>query len=138
MPGKDGHGKSGFVVFVVVIVLLFGFSPISRGLLNTVNGSFAPSPFSSLSLSNPTNVEYGVLAFAPLPVILTNHTGKVTHYQWTATQKSTLISQGEKTLQNGQSATLLISLRGAKAGALRISLHGTHIYITVPILRSSL
>ena len=138
MPGKDGRGKRRFAVFVVVVALLFGFSPISHGLLRYVNGSFAPSRFSSLSLANPSSVVGGVSARGPVPVLLTNHTGQFKKYHWFATQKGTLISQGEKTLGNGQTTTILISLVGTKAGTLRIALQGTHVFITVPVLSSGL
>ena len=138
MPGKDGRGKRRFVVFVVVVALMFGFSPISHGLLRYVNGSFAPSRYSSLSLSNPSSVVVGVLARGPVPVLLTNHTGQIKKYHWFVTQKDALLSQGEKTLGNGQTTTILISLQRAKAGRLRIALQGTHIFVTVPVLSSGL
>ena len=138
MPGKDGRGKRRSAVFVVVVALMFGFSPISHNLLRSVNGSFAPSRYSSLSLSNPSSVVVGVLASEPVSVLLTNHTGQIKKYHWFATQNGALISLGEKTLGDGQSTTILISSQREKAGRLRIALQGTNIFVTVPVLSSGL
>ena len=135
VPWKDGRGKSGFLE---VIALVFGFSPISSALLQYVHGNFTPSRYSSLSLSNPSDVEIGVLAGELVPVLLTNHTGHTRVYQWSATKNSALISQGEKTLDNGRTTTILISSHGANAGRLRRALNGTEIFVTVPILNSGL
>jgi hypothetical protein len=140
MPGKNGHGKSKsrYVVFLVVIALVFGFSPISRTLLRYVHGSFAPSPYSSLSLAIQSDVYGGVLAGKPVAVLLTNHTGHIKIYHWSATQNGALISRGEKTLDDDQTTKLLISSSGAKAGILRIALNGTDIFVTATIRKSRL
>ena len=136
MPGKKGRaeGTSRYVVFLVVIALVFGFSPISHALLRTVNGSFAPSPYSSLSLAAQANVGVPIFAGTPVKIILTNHTGHIKKYLWSATQNGVLISQGEKTLGDDRSATIRVSSKGAKAGNLQIGLNGTDIFVTVTMV----
>jgi hypothetical protein len=101
-----------------------------------VNGSFAPTPYSSLALGSPSDGSSGVVAGEPVIVKLTNRTGHAKTYHWSATQKGALISLGEETLGNGRTTTILIPSRGAVTGVLRIGITGTNIFITVPILKS--
>jgi hypothetical protein len=121
---------------LIIVILLFGFTPISRVLLRSADGSFAPNPYSSLALGTPSRAAVGFVAGKPVPVQLTNRTGHTETYQWSATQNGTLISLGEDTLDNGRASTVLVPSRGAIAGKLRIALTGTNIFVTVPI-RSS-
>jgi hypothetical protein len=102
----------------------------------SVNGSFAPSPFSSLSVRSPENVTVGFLSGETIPVQLTNHTGHLKIYHWNATQKGALISLGEETLKSGSTTTINVPSRGAAAGTLRIALNGSNVFVTVPILKS--
>ena len=135
MPGKTVHGraKATSVLLIVMTAIVFGFSPISRGLLRMVNGSFAPSPYSSLSLATFEARNIGVSAGHPVAVLLSNHTGHMRTYYWTATQDGALISKGERRLGNDQARRLIISSQGTKVGRLRIGLDGTSIFITVTI-----
>lgn len=138
MPEKKGRGRRGtsYVFFVVIVTLLFAFSPISKGLLHLVHGSFAPSPYSSLSLSTQTERNVGTLVGRRVAVSLTNDTGIIKRYHWTATQNGVLISQGEVTLGTGHADNILISSKGARVGRLRITLKGTDIFVTVTMLKS--
>lgn len=123
------------LLVLIVAVLLFAFTPISRGLLRLVHGSFAPSPYSSLALRAPSLAGAGIRSGKPIPVQLTNETGHTKTYHWNATQRGALISLGEQTVQNGQTTTFLVPSQGATAGKIQIALEGTNIFITVPILR---
>jgi hypothetical protein len=122
-------------LILVVVVLLFAFTPISRALLRSVHGSFSPSRYSSLALKVPSAVSVGVRAGTVIPVIITNHTGRAETYHWRATQLGSLISLGEETVSNGGSSTIVVPSRGAVPGTLRISLTGTAIFLTVPTLK---
>jgi hypothetical protein len=121
--------------FLVLAVggVLFGFTPISRELLKTVDGSFAPTPYSSLALSTPADAATGIPEGLPVPIQLTNDTGRTQKYHWTAQENGVLISQGEQTLGNGQAIGLSVSSHGAVSGTLRIVLQDTQVFITVPI-----
>lgn len=134
MPRIVGPGSSRLLLSLIVVILVFGFTPISRVLLRSVGGSFAPTPYSSLALGTPSNASGDFLAGQPVPVELTNRTGHSTSYHWSATQNGTLISLGEETLDNGRSATILVPSRGAVTGKLQIALTGTNIFVTAPIL----
>ena len=136
MPRIVGPGSSRLLLSLVVVILVFGFTPMSRVLLRSVHGSFAPSQYSSLALSTPSDAAVGFLAGGVVPVQLTNHTGHIKTYHWSATQNGTLISLGEETLENGRAITILVPSRGAVTSRLRIALTGTNIFITVPILKS--
>jgi hypothetical protein len=116
------------------VVLLF--TPISHVLLRAVNGSFAPTRYSSLALKTPSEVALGIPAGTTIHVELTNETGHVKTYHWTATQNRALISLGEETVGSGRVTTILVPSRGAVAGRLRISLSGTNVFLTVPIQQS--
>src|SRR5665213_621185 len=120
----------------ILFPLVIAFTPISQVLLRTVDGSFAPSPYSSLALKAPSDGSSGVVSGKPVSVLLTNRTGRAKTYHWSATQKGALISLGEETLDNGRTTTILIPSRGAVTGVLRIGVTGTKIFITVPILKS--
>ena len=139
MPGNVGHGKirGSFAVLVAVMILVFGFSPISRALLELVHGSFSPSPFSSLSLLAKIDLNNGVAAGQPVAVLVANHTGHTQNYHWIATQRGSIIRQGEKTVGNGKAAKLMISSKGTRAGQLRVSLQGTDIFVTVTLIKSA-
>ncbi|HEV3187375.1 MAG TPA: hypothetical protein VGZ04_04925 [Acidimicrobiales bacterium] len=117
-------------------IILFGFTPISRVLLRTVDGSFAPSKYSSLALRTPSDAVNGLFAGQPVLVRLTNHTGHLKTYHWNASQNGALISLGEQTLGNGRATTISVPSRGAISGRLRIAISGTNIFVTVPILAS--
>jgi hypothetical protein len=121
---------------VVIVILLIGFTPISTRLLHYVNGSFAPSPYSSLAFSNPYVESTGVATGFTIAIKLANHMGRATTYHWTATQGNKMISRGGQTLNNDTSAVLYVSTKGAAAGRLRIALTNTKIFITVPIFTS--
>lgn len=121
---------------LLVVVLLFAFVPISRVLLRSVNGSFAPTPYSSLALGNSSDAAVGFRAGEPVPVKLTNRTGHTEAYHWRATQNGALISLGEDTLENGRSSIILVPSRGALTGTLQIALAGTNVFVTVPIRKS--
>lgn len=135
MPGNEGRGnnRTSFVVIVVVIAFLFGFSPISRVLLRVVHGSFAPPPFSSLSLVAPTDLNKDVVIGHSIGVLLANHTGQTENYHWIATQNGVQVHQGEERVGDGHATKILISSRGARAGRLRIALKGTKVFVTVTI-----
>jgi hypothetical protein len=119
---------------VVAFILLFGFSPISRALLRSVDGSFSQVGYSSLALKSPLAFAAGAPAGDSIPVKLGNHTGRATTYHWNATQRGVLISAGVATLSNGQSATIPVPSRGAGVGPLQISLLGTRIFVTVSLV----
>jgi 4-amino-4-deoxy-L-arabinose transferase-like glycosyltransferase len=121
---------------VVIVILLIGFTPISTRLLHYVNGSFAPSPYSSLQFTSPSVATTGVATGFTISVKLTNHTGRATTYHWTATQGEVMISRGGRTLANNTSTLFYVTTPGAVAGRLRIALDNTKIFITVPIFTS--
>jgi hypothetical protein len=135
MPRNAGPGWSRLLLVLLGLVLLFGFTPISKALLDSVHGSFTPTPYSSLALRTPSAAQSGFVVGEPVDVRLTNRTGRLETYHWNATQKSGLISLGEETLSNGGSANITIPTQGAVAGTLRIGLSGTAIFLTVPLLK---
>lgn len=135
MARMFSRNSSKPLLALLILVLLFGFTPISRVLLRSVNGSFAQNPYSSLSLEVPSRATTGFPAGEPVPVRLTNQTGHIETYHWSATQNGALISLGEETSDSGQAVTVLVPSRGALAGTLRITLTGTNIFLTVPIRR---
>jgi hypothetical protein len=120
---------------VILLALLFGFSPISHVLLRTVDGSFAPSPYSSLALIRPSDAATGVRSGVPVPVRITNKTGHTKTYHWVARQGSRLVSLGEKVVRTGHTATILVPSQGAVAGGMQISLNANGVFVTVPILK---
>jgi hypothetical protein len=122
------------LIAITILALLFAFTPISRALLRSVDGSFAPTPYSSLALITPSLAAVGIKAGKPIPVQLTNETGNTKTYHWSATQDGTLVSLGEKIVPGGQKSTILVPSQGAVAGTMRISLSGSAVFVTVPIL----
>ena len=136
MPRIAGPGSSRILIPLVIAVLVFAFTPISRVLLRTVDGSFTPTPYSSLALRTPAEGSSGVVTGEPVGVQLTNRTGHAKTYHWSATQKGALISLGEETLNNGRTTTILVPSRSAAIGVLRIGINGTNIFVSVPILKS--
>ena len=118
-----------------VVVLAFGFTPIANALLKSVNGSFAPSRYSSLALKTPSDAVAGYLAGDPVAVELTNHSGRAKTYRWSATQNGALVSLGEETIDSGRGITINVPTQGAVTGKLRIALSGTTIFVTVPLLQ---
>jgi hypothetical protein len=133
MPGKVGRSPRRLLVPLVVVVLLFCFTPISRALLRSVDGSFAPTPFSSLALKDASRDATGFVVGTSIPVQLTNRTGRTTTYHWIARESGSLISLGEETLGNGKTAKFSVPSRGTVAGVLEISLSDTSVFITVPL-----
>jgi hypothetical protein len=130
MPRIFGSGSSKFRWSLIVLIVLFAFTPISRALLLSVDGSFDPSPFTSLALGNPANpagFEVGDL----VSVRLTNHTRMTKTYHWSATQHGVVISLGENTLQNGRGTTINVPTNFGKPGTLRIAVSGTDVFVTV-------
>ncbi|MHB8379022.1 MAG: hypothetical protein ACYDB2_03760 [Acidimicrobiales bacterium] len=101
-----------------------------------MDGSFTPSPYTSMALSTPSQGSSGVAAGKPVSVQLTNRTGHARTYHWSATQKGALVSLGEETLGSGRSTTVFVPSLGAATGVLRIGITGTNIFVTVPILKS--
>lgn len=136
MPRIVGPGLSRLLLILTVVVLLFGFVPISRVLLRSVNGSFSAIPYSSLALKVPSDATAGIPAGKEVVVQLTNKTGQQKTYQWSATQKGTLISLGEDTVGSGQTSVIYIPSKGAVAGSLQILLLGSRVFITVPLVKS--
>lgn len=134
MPGMDDRGPKRVLVVVVIAVLVFGFAPISRTLLRSVHGSFAPSSYSALALKVPSDAVTGVIAGNYIRVQLMNHTGQTKTYHWSASQKGALIGLGVETVGNDQATTIFVPSRGAASGRLQIQLTGTNVFITVPIL----
>jgi hypothetical protein len=136
MPRIDGRGTRRLLLALLVLVILFAFTPISRALLGSVNGSFAQTSYSALALKTPSDSAAGVRTGKRVAILLTNHTGHSTTYHWSATQNGALISLGETTLRNGKTTTIHVPSRGADRGTLQIALTGTNVYITVPIRKS--
>jgi hypothetical protein len=136
MPWNTGSGSRRLRLPLVVAVLVLGFTPISRVLLRAVNGSFTPTRYSSLALEAPADAVEGVLAGEPVPVRLSNHTGRTTSYHWSATQRGTLISLGEETIKSGRTITFLVPSTGSGTGRLQIELTGSNVFVTVPMLKS--
>jgi hypothetical protein len=131
-----GPSSKKLLLLLVIVVLLFGFAPISRGLLRTVDGSFSQNSYSSLALRSPSSVTTGLVVGEPVLVQLTNRSGHLETYHWNATENGALISLGEETVGNGRSAKISVPSRGAVAGSLRIALTGTVVFLTVPLVKS--
>lgn len=136
MPRIVGPGSRALRLgTVALLVILFAFTPISRALLASVDGSFAPAPFTSLALATPSDEPGGFEVGELVPVRLTNRTGSVKTYHWSATQKGVTISLGEVTLPNGHGANIDVSTTYAAAGKLTIAVSGTNIFVTVSIFK---
>jgi hypothetical protein len=137
MPGRRGSWVSRVLLVLIMATLVFGFSPISRQLLRSVNGSFAPTPYSSLGLVSPTSATTSMPIGLPVLVELTNHTGHSEVYHWMAEERGALISQGRQRVSSGGSVPLSVPTRRAVAGELRIVLNGTKVFLTVPLVKST-
>jgi len=133
---KSGNIGRIFVALVIVAVM-FGFSPIATRLLHLVGGSFKPTHYSSLGFVSPSAVAAGVDVGTEIRVKLTNHSGSATTYKLLATENGTLISQGSRAVANGLSETLYVSTQGATHGTLKIALEHTKIFITVRLLSTN-
>ena len=129
-----GPGPSRLFLSVIVLVILFCFTPFSNAMLRVVDGSFATAHYSSLALQDPTDAAAGMFTGQPVLVQLTNHTGRTKTYHWSATQRGNLISLGEETLGDGKSVTFSVPSRGAVTGTLSVALTGTSVFVTVPIV----
>jgi hypothetical protein len=136
MPRVVGPTSSKLLAIFVVLALLFAFTPISKGLLRAVDGSFAPTHYSSLALRDPSDATQGVLADVPIAVQVSNHTGHIKTYRWSAKQGRTLVSLGVTTVDSGQTTTVSVPTRGAVSGVLSIALTGTKVFVTVPVVGS--
>jgi hypothetical protein len=136
MPRIVSLGRSKLRLCIVALVILFAFTPISRALLASVHGSFAPSPFSSLALRNPSDLGTGYQVGDLVPVRLTNQTGSTKTYHWSATEHGVVVSLGEETLLNGRGANIDVPTNYATSGILRIALNGTDVFLTVPLSKS--
>jgi hypothetical protein len=135
---RNRKHKSGvkFILPLVAALAIFGFTPISHGLLRIVNGSFAPTSFTSLALHSPDQAVTGVKKGVVVQVDVRNETGRSRTYKWQATQAGTLVGIGEQRVMNGQTATISVATKFAATGPLRITLEGTNVYVAVPILKS--
>jgi hypothetical protein len=136
MPRIVGPGSSKLRLFIVALIVLFAFTPISRALLASVDGSFAPSSFSSLALRSQSDPGAGFEVGDLVPVRLTNHTGSTKTYHWSATQHGVVVSLGERSLLNGRGANIDVPTNYAMSGILRIALNGTDVFVTVPLSKS--
>jgi hypothetical protein len=136
MPRIVGPGSRTLRLSIIAVVVLFAFTPISRALLASADGSFAPSPYSSLALRTPPGRQQGYLIGDLVPVRLINRTGSTRTYHWDAIQKGVVVSLGELTVRNGDGANIDASTTYASAGKLTIAIVGTNIFVTVSILKS--
>ncbi len=136
MPRFPGKVATRLYLPLALAIALFAFTPISKALLWAVNGSFAPSPYTSLSLRTPSDAATGIRQGEPVQVELTNRSGGTRIYRWRATQAGTLIDIGVEKLANGQAEAISVPTAHAASGSLRVSITGTHIYVAVPILKS--
>ncbi len=128
-------GKRLYLALATAIVLL-GFTPISHVLLGLVNGSFAPTSYTSLALRTPSEATTGIKPGVAVQVELTNRSGGVRSYRWQATQSGALIGTGLEKLANGQADTIKVPTKYATSGRLRVGIVGTDIFVSVPILKS--
>lgn len=136
MPRIVSPGLSKLLLLLTVVVLLFGFVPISRVFLRSVDGSFSPVPYSSLALKARPGAAMGIPVGRRVAVQLTNKTGHEKTYQWSARQGGTLISLGEDTVDSGRTSVILVPSKGAVVGRLRIALRGSRVFVTVPLVGS--
>jgi hypothetical protein len=135
MPRIVGLGSRTLRLSILVVVVLLAFTPISRALLAASDGSFSPSPYSSLAVRTSTNVPAGYQVGDLVPVRITNRTGSTKTYHWNASQHGVVVSLGETTLVNGQWANINVPTAFAAAGRLRIAISGTGIFVTVPMVK---
>jgi hypothetical protein len=121
-------------LIALVVILALGFTPISNALLRSVHGSFTPTHYSSLALSNPSDAT-GILAGEAVRIHLVNHSGRAETYHWGASEEGSLLSLGAETVGNGKALTFSVPSRGAVSGTLKIALTGTDVYVTVPVVK---
>ncbi len=133
MPRIVGPGSSKLRLAIIAVVVLFAFTPISKALLASVDGSFSPTPFSSLALQSPANPNGEFEVGDLVPVRLNNRTGSTKTYHWNATQHGVVISLGEKTVLNGHGVNIDVPTSFGKSGLLRIALTGSDVYVTVSL-----
>lgn len=135
---RNGKFKSGtkLILPLMAAIAIFGFTPISHGLLRLVNGSFAPKSFTSLALQSPAQAVTGVKKGVTVRAEVTNETGRSRTYTWRATEAGKLVGLGEQRVASGQTATISVSTKYAAKGPLRIKLDGTNVFVTVPVLKS--
>ncbi len=136
MPRIVGPGSRKLLLAIVAVVILFAFSPISRALLASVDGSFSPTPFSSLSLRSPSDPNAGFEVGDLVPVRLTNRTGSTKTYHWEAVQHGVVVSLGERVVRNGHGTDINVPTNLARSGLLRISLTGSDVFVTVSLQRA--
>jgi hypothetical protein len=136
MPKINGKVARRLFLSLALAIVLLAFSPISHALLRSVNGSFDPTPYTSLALRTPSDAVTGIRRGVPVQVELTNHSGHTKTYRWLATQAGALISTGSDTLSAGRAKTISIPTKFASKGKLRVGLDDVNIYVTVPILKS--
>jgi hypothetical protein len=136
MPRNNGKIARRLFLSLALAIALLAFTPISHALLRAVNGSFAPTPYTSLALRAPSDAVVGVKQGVPVHVELTNRSGQTRTYRWLATEAGALIGTGLDTLPDGRSETIAIPTRHTSTGRLRVGLDGTNIYVAVPILKS--
>lgn len=134
MPRVVRFSSNRLLVTFIVAVLLFAFTPISKALLRAVDGSFAPTPYTSLALRHLTEATVGVRAGRQLLVELTNETGHTKTYHWRATEGGVLISLGEEVVRSGRTVTISVPSKGASKGRLTIALSSGDVFLTVPVL----
>jgi hypothetical protein len=135
MPRIVGRGSSRARLVIIAVIVLFAFTPLSRALLDASDGSFSPTPFTSLALRSPSDPTLGVQVGDLVPVLLTNHTGSTRTYHWSATQHGVAISIGSVTLSNGNGAKINVPTNFGRAGELRIGINGTQIFVTVNVAK---
>jgi GT2 family glycosyltransferase len=136
LRGREYRRRKKVVLPLVAAIALFAFTPISGALLAFVNGSFAPTPYTSLALRSPAQAATGFKRGAVVQLELANHSGRDKTYRWNVTQASTLIGTGQERLADGQTQTILVPTKFAVGGTLRVALDGTNIYVDVPIVKS--
>jgi hypothetical protein len=136
MPRIVGFGSRTRRLSILAVILLFAFTPISSALLASSDASFAPVPYTSLAVRTPAIVPQGFELGDLIPVRLTNQTGDKRTYHWSASERGVVVSLGEITLDNGRAADINVPTNFASAGRLRISITGTDVFLTVPIVKT--
>jgi len=126
-------GLSWVAVCVTLITLVLFFNPLATWLTKVTSASFAPTPYSSLSLSNTKLAHTGVHTGSTFSLDVENHTSSDQTYQWRADQFNVVIESGSVTVGPGQTSSFSVDATGALPGSLRVSLAGTSIYVTVPV-----
>jgi hypothetical protein len=136
MPRIVGPGSRTIRLSIIAVVVLFAFTPISRALLASADGSFAPTPYSSLALRTTAGRQQGFPVGDLVPVRLTNRTGSTRTYHWEAVQRGVVVSLGELTVRNGGEANINVSTTYASIGKLTIAIAGSDVFVTASIVKS--